>query len=59
MGRVGGWRRSEAYCDAINQDGTRCGNKVARGESGYIIYRKCALHRRLAARKAREERKGS
>jgi len=49
-----GWRSGEAYCEAINKDGTRCGNKVARGSSGYIIYRKCALHRRMAEQAHRE-----
>jgi hypothetical protein len=51
-----GWRVGEAYCDATNKDGTPCGNKVARGASGYIIYRKCALHRRMAERAARAAR---
>lgn len=53
-----GWRRGEAYCEATNRDGTPCGNKVATGESGYIIYRKCAVHRRIQEREARAKREG-
>lgn len=56
MSKALGWRSSSRYCEAINQDGTRCGNLVRTLPSGAIIYRKCAVHRRLDERKAREKR---
>lgn len=49
------WQRGVAYCAATNLDGTPCGNKVARGASGYIIHRVCAVHRRAAERKRRAD----
>ena len=56
MPRSRGWTRGSAYCDATNRDGTGCGNKVATLASGAIIHRKCATHRRIAEREARERR---
>lgn len=56
MSKAYGWRKGTRYCEATNKDGTPCGNLVKTGESGYIIYRKCGVHRRLAEREARERR---
>jgi hypothetical protein len=50
------WKRGYAFCDATNKDGTRCGNKVACMPSGAAIYRKCAVHRRMAEEQRRRER---
>jgi hypothetical protein len=45
------------YCSARNRDGTRCNNKVRTTSSGLSIYRRCAVHRRIAEQDSRRARR--
>jgi hypothetical protein len=51
MSKAFSWKSGTRYCEGINRDGSRCGNKVATTASGLIIHRLCHMHRRASEKK--------